>query len=128
MLTALACLTHAGDRTLFGADEQKREPRGTFFGYVAVSKPKQSAGVPSNEPTEVVSNNSAAAADGDAAEEHPQGEGLDVALVWRGTIFKEEWESNFCENQLVRHTETIRVGATQAHSGRAVTGVVPIGI
>jgi len=99
----LLCCAHAEDRTLFGANEVEKKPRGTFFGYVALSKPKKSAGVPSNQSTEVVSNSSATEEpNGDATAQHPQYEGLDVAVVWRGTIFKEEWESNFCENQLVR--------------------------
>jgi len=61
-----------GGRALFETrpDGHGTQPRGTFFGYVAVSQP---------DPT-----------DG----------GVDVALVWRGTIFKEEWESNFMEEQL----------------------------
>ena len=53
-------------------DGRSKVLRGTFAGYVAVSQPQE------GEPDE-----------------------RDVALVWRGTIFKEEWESNFAEDQLV---------------------------
>jgi len=73
MLPASLCVFCTGDRPLF---EKEDKPRGTFFGYVALSEPQ-------NPPVGSC-------------------EGRDVALVWRGTQFKEEWESNFCENQLVR--------------------------
>jgi len=61
-----------GGRALFETrpDGHGTQSRGTFFGYVAVSQPDPADG------------------------------GVDVALVWRGTIFKEEWESNFMEEQL----------------------------
>lgn len=49
-----------------------KEATGAFIGYVAMTPPKS----PDDE--------------------------VDVALVWRGTIFKEEWESNFAEDKLVR--------------------------
>lgn len=52
------------------------EVRGAFFGYVAMSQP---AG-PDKE--------------------------VDVALVWRGTQFREEWESNFAADKLVSDVMT----------------------
>lgn len=63
-----------GGRALFReleSDGRGKVERGAFIGYVAVSEPV-------GEDKEV-----------------------DVALVWRGTIFKEEWESNFVMNELV---------------------------
>jgi hypothetical protein len=44
---------------------------GTFMGFITVSKPAT-----------------------------PGGE-VDVAIAWRGTVFKEEWESNFGHDDLV---------------------------
>jgi hypothetical protein len=63
-----------GGRRLFMPDPgtgRGVEKRGTFIGFVAVSQP----------------------AGGDQE--------VDVAIVWRGTIFREEWESNFSQNKLV---------------------------
>jgi hypothetical protein len=63
-----------GGRRLFMPDPETGrgvEKRGTFIGFVAVSEPA-------------------------GAERE-----VDVAVVWRGTIFKEEWESNFSQNKLV---------------------------
>jgi hypothetical protein len=63
-----------GGRRLFVPDPETGrgvQKRGAFIGYVAVSKPE-----------------------GEAKE-------VDVAIVWRGTIFKEEWESNFAQDKLV---------------------------
>lgn len=64
-----------GGYQLFTADPatgRGKVQRDTFFGYIAVSEPSG----PDNE--------------------------VDVAVVWRGTIFKEEWESNFSGDELVR--------------------------
>jgi len=91
-------LPFTGTSPLFDKDDLGRgtEPRGTFFGYVALSQPTEAAGAASSTSTGG-SNGKPAAQQTTAATE-----GRDVALVWRGTIFKEEWESNFCEDQLVR--------------------------
>lgn len=59
-------------RPLFKTDAYNGlEATNAFIGYVAFTPPKN----PDDE--------------------------VDVALVWRGTIFKEEWEINFEENKLV---------------------------
>jgi hypothetical protein len=86
-MPALYC---PGGRALFTKKEDGRtkEPRGTFFGYVAVSQPPKS-----NADAAAPKTTTGAA----AAEQ-----GQDLAIVWRGTIFKEEWESNFAQDQLVR--------------------------
>lgn len=56
----------AGGRPLFDTAPNGRgtTPRSTFMGYVAVGQDKDKRG------------------------------GIDVALVWRGTIFREEWVSH----------------------------------
>eukprot|EP00775_Hariotina_reticulata_P001610 gene1610-1950_t len=64
-----------GGRQLFTSDPVTGRGRvppknGTFMGYITVSKPTT-----------------------------PGGE-VDVAIAWRGTIFKEEWESNFGHDEL----------------------------
>uniref|UniRef100_A0A383WFD7 Fungal lipase-type domain-containing protein n=1 Tax=Tetradesmus obliquus TaxID=3088 RepID=A0A383WFD7_TETOB len=74
VLVTLVDGSNGGGR-LFGPDPATGrgvQERGAFIGYIAVSEPQ-----------------------GDAGE-------VDVALVWRGTIFKEEWESNFAEDKLTK--------------------------
>lgn len=63
-----------GGRRLFVPDPDTGRgvvERGAFIGYIAVSTTKVLGGE------------------------------VDVAIVWRGTIFKEEWESNFASDKLV---------------------------
>jgi hypothetical protein len=84
-LTVLYC---PGGRALFSTkkDGRGKQPRGTFFGFIAVSQPLETLAPP-------------AATTGAAAGAE---QGRDVALVWRGTVFREEWESNFAQDELVR--------------------------
>jgi hypothetical protein len=63
-----------GSRPLFVEDPatgRGKVERPAFMGYVAVSTPQG------------------------------PGQEVDVAFVWRGTIYKEEWESNFAQDRLV---------------------------
>lgn len=100
-------LQHPGGRALFTTDKmgRKKQPRGSFFAYIAVSQPPKGAAAAAVDPS------AAAAADAAPA----AGEGEDVALVWRGTIFREEWESNFAQDELVRGKAENVCGMRQQH-------------
>jgi hypothetical protein len=80
-----------GGRTLIREltpDGRGKVARGAFIGYVAVSQPIG-----------------------------PEQE-VDVAIVWRGTIFREEWESNFVQDRLVSMLGTQRPRLFPQHCSR----------
>lgn len=90
-------------------DGRGKKPRSTFFGYVAVSQPPAgNNGVDKAAPTPA---SNATTEEGEKGKK----QGQDVALVWRGTIFREEWESNFSQDELVsvcaaQHVQALTAG------------------
>jgi hypothetical protein len=86
VLVTVADGSNGGRRLFVPNPETGRgvQKRGTFFGYVAVSEP---AG--------------------------PEDE-VDVAFVWRGTNFKEEWESNVAQDKLVSSSMELQLTTANA--------------
>eukprot|EP00878_Enallax_costatus_P005614 GHUV01005887.1.p1 GENE.GHUV01005887.1~~GHUV01005887.1.p1 ORF type:complete len:573 (+),score=69.78 GHUV01005887.1:124-1842(+) len=89
-----------GGRALFRTNPvtgRGKQARGSFIGYVATTTPKN----PDDE--------------------------VDVALVWRGTIFREEWQSNFAQDELRawRPDPTKAAEEIASRSAKPVSGSTP---